>query len=150
MKHLLILLCITLLAAVAFAAEPGATWTVASADQVNAVAPEAEALYLDLHRSPEISLLEHQTAAKLAERMKALGYEVTTGVGGTGIVAVLKNGEGRTVLMRTELDALPLQEKTGLPFASTVTMKTLPASSCRPCTPAVTTCTCPPGTEPPG
>ena len=48
--------------------------------------------------------------------MKALGYEVTTGVGGTGIVAVLKNGEGRTVLMRTELDALPLQEKTGLPL----------------------------------
>ena len=57
----------------------------------------------------------------LAAKMKALRYEVTTGVGGTGLVAIMKNGSGPTVMMRTELDALPVQEKTGLPYASTVT-----------------------------
>ncbi len=94
-----------------------------SAEQVNAIYPEVEALYLDLHRNPELSLHEQQTAAKLAERMKALGYEVTTGVGGTGVVAVLRNGQGRTVLLRTDMDALPVEEKTGLPYASQVVVK---------------------------
>jgi len=65
-----------------------------------------------------------RTAGKLAEFTKALGYEVTTGVGKTGIVAVLKNGSGPTVMLRTELDALPVEEKTGLPFASKVVGKT--------------------------
>ncbi|MGJ9418019.1 amidohydrolase [Massilia sp. CMS3.1] len=85
--------------------------------------PAIEALYQDLHRTPELAFNEHQTAKKLAERVKALGYEVTTGVGGTGIVAILKNGPGLTAMLRTELDALPVQEKTGLPFASTATAK---------------------------
>ena len=96
---------------------------VPSAAQVDAVYPEVEALYLDLHRNPELSLHEQQTAAKLAERAKALGYEVTTGVGGTGVVAVLNNGAGPTVLFRTDMDALPVEEKTGLPYASHVVTK---------------------------
>ncbi|HEX4485709.1 MAG TPA: amidohydrolase [Terriglobales bacterium] len=91
--------------------------------QIDAIYPEAEMLYLDLHRNPELSLHEVQTAAKLAERAKALGYEVTTGVGGTGIVAVMKNGAGATVLFRTDMDALPVEEKTGLPYASHVMTK---------------------------
>lgn len=85
--------------------------------------PDIEKLYIDLHQNPELSLLEEKTAAKLAERMRKLGYEVTTKVGGTGVVAVLKNGAGPTLLVRTDMDALPVLEKTGLPYASKVTMK---------------------------
>jgi amidohydrolase len=85
--------------------------------------PSIEALYQDLHRNPELAFNEHQTAKKLAERVKALGFEVTTGVGGTGVVAILKNGPGPVAMLRTEIDALPVLEKTGLPFASTVTTK---------------------------
>jgi amidohydrolase len=95
-----------------------------SAAEVNAIYPEVESLYLDLHRTPELAMHEQQTAAKLAERAKALGYEVTTGVGGTGVVVVLRNGAGRTVLLRTDMDALPVEEKTGLPYASHVVVKT--------------------------
>src|SRR3989441_126085 len=100
-----------------------ATSTVPSVEQVAAIYPEIDALYLDLHRHPELSMHEQQTGAKLAERLKALGYQVTTGVGRTGIVAILKNGDGPTVLLRTDLDALPVEEKTGLPYASTVKTK---------------------------
>ncbi len=85
--------------------------------------PEARTLYLDLHQNPELSSHETQTAAKLAGRLRGLGYEVTEHVGGTGIVAVLKNGPGPTVMLRTELDALPVEEKTGLSYASTVRAK---------------------------
>ena len=77
-------------------------------------------LYIDLHQNPELSLLEVKTAAKLAERMKKLGYAVTTQVGGTGIVALMKNGAGPTLLVRTDMDALPVLEQTGLPYASKV------------------------------
>jgi hippurate hydrolase len=98
-------------------------WLAPTASDVDAIAPDLEALYKDLHRSPELAFQETQTAGKLAARVKALGFEVTTGVGRTGLVAVLKNGPGPTVMMRTELDALPIEEKTGLPFASTVTIK---------------------------
>ena len=83
--------------------------------------PQLDALYLDLHKNPELSSREQKTAAKMADELKRLGYEVTTGVGGTGVVGVLKNGKGPTVLVRTELDALPVEEKTGLPYASKVT-----------------------------
>jgi len=93
------------------------------ADQVNAIYPRVEELYFDLHRNPELAFHEQRTAETLATRVKALGYEVTTGVGGTGLVAILKNGVGPTVMLRTELDALPIEEKTGLPFASTVKVK---------------------------
>lgn len=92
-------------------------------EQLNASYSAIETLYQDLHRNPELGFNEHQTAAKLAERAKALGFDVTTGVGGTGVVAILRNGPGPTVMLRTELDALPVQEKTSLPFASKVTTK---------------------------
>ena len=91
--------------------------------EVDSVYPQSEALYFDLHRNPELSSHETQTAAKLAAGLRELGYEVTTGVGGTGIVGVLKNGTGPVVMLRTELDALPVEEKTGLPYASTVRAK---------------------------
>jgi hippurate hydrolase len=93
------------------------------ADQANANYPAVDALYRDLHQHPELAFNERETAAKLAAKAKALGFEVTTGVGGTGLVALLRNGPGPTVMLRTELDALPVQEKTGLPFASSVTTK---------------------------
>lgn len=91
--------------------------------EINAAYPELKALYEDLHRNPELGFQEVQTAAKLAARLRTLGYEVTTGVGRTGIVALLRNGAGPTVMLRTELDALPVAEKTGAAFASTVTAK---------------------------
>ena len=93
----------------------------ASLEGLDALYPQLDALYLDLHQSPELSMKEVKTAARLAAELKKLGYEVTTGVGGTGVVGVLRNGKGPTVLLRTELDALPVEEKTGLPFASKVT-----------------------------
>jgi len=93
------------------------------AAQVQAVYPRSEALYLDLHQHPELSFHETETAAKLANELRQLGYEVTTGVGRVGIVGVLKNGTGPTVMLRTELDALPVTENTGLSFASTVRTK---------------------------
>ncbi|MDB4875771.1 MAG: amidohydrolase [Gemmatimonadetes bacterium] len=91
--------------------------------EVQAAYPRAESLYIDLHRHPELSFHETATAAKLATELRQLGYDVTTGVGRTGIVGVLKNGVGPTVMLRTELDALPVTENTGLPFASTVRVK---------------------------
>ena len=117
-----ILACL-LLAGPAAAQTSPAVWTTPSTEQINAIYPEIESLYFDLHRTPELAMHEQQTAAKLAERMKTLGYEVTTGVGGTGIVAMLRNGKGRTILLRTDMDALPIEEATGLPFASHVVVK---------------------------
>ncbi|WP_338467162.1 amidohydrolase [Novosphingobium sp. ZN18A2] len=77
-------------------------------------------LYRDIHSHPELGFQETRTAALLAGEMRKLGFTVTEHVGGTGIVAMYRNGEGPTVMVRTELDALPMQEKTGLPYASTV------------------------------
>src|SRR6187402_3868752 len=98
----------------------GTPWTTPAAAQIDAIYPAIEALYIDLHKNPELAFQETRTAAKLAAHVKALGFDVTTGVGGTGVVAVMKNGSGPTVMLRTELDALPVEEKTGLPFASHV------------------------------
>jgi amidohydrolase len=94
--------------------------TAATSKEIDAVHPAAHAFYIDLHQSPELSSHETQTAAKLAARLRDLGYTVTEGVGGTGVVAILKNGAGPTVMLRTELDALPVEEKTGLSYASKV------------------------------
>jgi hippurate hydrolase len=91
--------------------------------EVDSIYPEAHSLYLDLHQNPELSSHETQTAAKLARGLRSVGYNVTEGVGGTGIVAILKNGPGPTVMLRTELDALPVEEKTGLAYASKVHTK---------------------------
>ncbi|HET9405889.1 MAG TPA: amidohydrolase [Candidatus Sulfotelmatobacter sp.] len=95
-------------------------WAQNTSKEVEAVYPEAKALYLDIHQNPELSSHEVQTAAKLAERLRSFGYEVTEHVGGTGIVALMKNGAGPTIMLRSELDALPVEEKTGLPYASKV------------------------------
>ncbi|HET8889064.1 MAG TPA: amidohydrolase [Candidatus Angelobacter sp.] len=86
--------------------------------QVSSVLPDAQTLYVDLHEHPELSSHETRTAAELATRLRTLGYEVTEHVGGTGIVAIMKNGPGPTVMLRTELDGLPVEEKTGLSYAS--------------------------------
>lgn len=83
--------------------------------------PEMEALYKDVHAHPELSMQETRTAGIAAERLKSAGFEVTTGVGKTGVVGILRNGEGPTVLLRADMDALPIAENTGLPYASTVT-----------------------------
>jgi amidohydrolase len=80
-------------------------------------------LYEQLHRHPELAFQEEQTAAKLANELRALGFEVTTKVGDTGIVGVLKNGAGPTIMVRTDMDALPIIEKTGLPYASKVMLR---------------------------
>src|SRR6202795_2722830 len=80
--------------------------------------PKLDALYKDIHAHPEIAFQEEKTAAKLAAEMRALGFEVTEKIGKTGLVAIYKNGEGPTILVRTELDALPMEEKTGLAYAS--------------------------------
>jgi amidohydrolase len=78
----------------------------------------AERLYKDIHADPELAFQEVRTAAKLAGALRGLGFEVTEGVGKTGVVGVLRNGQGPTILVRTELDALPMEEKTNLPYAS--------------------------------
>lgn len=75
------------------------------------------------HRNPELSFLEVKTAARLAKELRAAGFTVTEGVGGTGVVAMLKNGPGPLVMMRADMDGLPMQEKSGLPNASTATQK---------------------------
>lgn len=77
-----------------------------------------EALYKHLHANPELAFEEVNTAKRLAQELRALGFEVTEGVGKTGVVGILRNGNGPTVMVRTELDALPMEEKTGLPYAS--------------------------------
>ncbi|MCF3134070.1 amidohydrolase [Streptomyces olivochromogenes] len=80
--------------------------------------PDLEDFYRDLHRHPELSLREHRTAGKLAGRLGDAGFETTEGIGGTGVAGVLRNGDGPTVLLRADMDALPVREETGLPYAS--------------------------------
>jgi amidohydrolase len=106
---------LVLLASCAARPARGAPATQAS---VEAVLGRATELYTEIHAHPELSGHETKTASLLASTLRALGYEVTEGVGGTGVVAVKKNGPGRTVMIRTELDALPVLEKTGLAYAS--------------------------------
>lgn len=103
--------------------QPVCAHALSASQEIDSVYPEAYALYLDLHTNPELSSHETQTAAKLASRLRAFDYEVTERVGGTGIVAILRNGPGPTVMLRTELDALPVEEKTGLSYASKVHAK---------------------------
>ncbi len=81
-----------------------------------------EALYHHLHQHPELSFREAQTAARIAEELRVAGAEVSSGIGGHGVVGVLRNGPGSTVLVRTDLDALPVAEQTGVPYASRARM----------------------------
>lgn len=105
----------------------GATLTMALAQPVQAQdlrgelaagMPQLMELYRDLHEHPELSLQEFRTSAKLAAIARELGFEVTEGIGGTGVVAVIRNGAGPTVMIRADMDALPVVEQTGLPYAS--------------------------------
>ncbi len=100
---------------------------------LDAMLPELEALYKDVHSHPELSMQETRTAGLAADRLRAAGYEVTTGVGKTGVVGLLRNGEGPTIMLRADMDALPIQEATALPYASKATGtdregKTVPVS----------------------
>ena len=88
-----------------------------------ALRPAQEAFYQDLHRHPELSHQEHRTAQQVAGQLQEDGFTVQTGIGGTGVTGVLANGSGPVVLLRCELDALPLREATGAPYASTVTVR---------------------------
>ncbi len=107
-----------LLFAAAFVATPAAADPLA--DATRAQVPALLTLYRELHAAPELSLHETKTAAKLAVEAKKAGFTVTERIGGTGVVAVLRNGAGPTLLIRADMDALPVTEDTGLPFASKV------------------------------
>ncbi|MBT8631384.1 amidohydrolase [Polynucleobacter paneuropaeus] len=117
--HLVCRLClISLFAFVATASAQTGAMNSAVVTQVDRTYPTLEVLYQDIHAHPEIAFDEKRTAAKLAAEMRALGFTVTEGVGKTGLVAIYENGAGPTIMVRTELDALPMEEKTGLPYAS--------------------------------
>ncbi|MGE5112001.1 MAG: M20 family metallopeptidase [Acidobacteriaceae bacterium] len=83
--------------------------------------PDLEPIYKDIHSHPELSMQENRTAGIAADHLRASGYEVTTGIGKTGVVGVLRNGDGPVVMLRADMDALPVREATGLPYASNVT-----------------------------
>jgi len=117
-------LSVLLLAAAltAHAQSPPAARQVVQA-RVDQEYPSLFELYKHLHSHPELSFQEKETSARLAEELRKAGCEVTTGVGKYGVVGLLRNGQGPTVLVRTDLDGLPVAEQTGLPYASTVTTK---------------------------
>lgn len=116
-RHLLALLSASILAAPAGAATLN--------EAISADMPQLMTLYRDLHANPELSMQEVRTPAKLAPEIRKLGFDVTEHVGKTGLVAVMKNGPGPVLLIRADMDALPVREQTGLPFASKA-MGTLP------------------------
>src|SRR5690348_2095054 len=82
--------------------------------------PDLESVYKDIHSHPELSMQEKRTAGIAADRLRSAGYEVTTSVGKTGVVGILRNGDGPTIMLRADMDALPVRETTGLPYASNV------------------------------
>ena len=116
---------------------------------LDAIIKPLESLYRDLHTHPELSDHEKRTAAKAAEQLEWAGCEVSTGVGGTGVVGVLRNGDGPTVMLRADMDALPVKEDTGLPYASTATATGPDGHTVPSCTPAGTTCMSPGCPAPP-
>jgi hippurate hydrolase len=117
------LLSLALFAAPLAAADAALTSAITA--KVAADYPQLDAFYKDLHANPELSLMEERSAAKVSGELSAAGFEVTGGFGGTGVVAVLKNGPGPVVYIRSDLDGLPVQEETGLPYASTKRVKDL-------------------------
>src|SRR5215213_26422 len=96
----------------------------ALSDAIGADMPQLMALYRDLHANPELSMQEVRTPAKLAAEMRKLGFQVTEKVGKTGVVAIMRNGPGPVLMLRADMDALPVVEQTGLPFASKVRVTT--------------------------
>ena len=122
-SHSLVAVTLLMGIAPAWAGDPPATLPVPP-DRIDAQIAKRyahlDALYKDVHQHPELGFQEVRTAALLAKEMRSLGFKVTEKVGGTGIVALYTNGAGPTVMVRTELDALPMPEKTGLPYASVI------------------------------
>ena len=114
MKKLLVLAAAAMTVTTPAAAASGLS------DAIRADMPQLMTLYRDLHANPELSMQEVRTPAKLAAEMRKLGFDVTEHVGKTGVVAVMKNGPGPVLLIRADMDALPVKEQTGLPFASKV------------------------------
>jgi len=94
--------------------------SVSLPEDLRALLPKLEKLYTDIHAHPELSMQETRTAGLAAEHLRTAGYDVTTGIGKTGVVALLRNGHGPTVMLRADMDALPVEEATGVPYASTV------------------------------
>jgi hippurate hydrolase len=88
--------------------------------------PDLETLYKDVHSHPELSMQETRTADIAADRLQKAGYEVTTGIGKTGVVGLLRNGDGPTIMLRADMDALPIAENTGLEYASKVSATDAP------------------------
>jgi hippurate hydrolase len=107
-------------AALILTAAPEPARADALGDAVAKDMPSLLSLYRELHAAPELSMQEVKTAARLAAEVKKLGFDVTTGVGKTGVVAVMKNGPGPVLMLRADMDGLPVEEQTGLPFASKV------------------------------
>ena len=98
---------------------------------LDALLPALESIYKDIHSHPELSMQEVRTSQMAADQLRSAGYEVTTGIGKTGVVGLLRNGDGPTIMLRADMDALPVKEATGLPYASKATSsdrdgKTLP------------------------
>ncbi len=93
--------------------------------------PQLEALYTDVHAHPELSMQEKRTAALAADRLRAAGYDVTTQIGHTGVVGLLRNGDGPTVMLRADMDALPVEEATGLPTPARSLRATARGRRCR-------------------
>lgn len=118
MRRSILFALLALPAAFACAADPALSAAIAR-DYDARLAP----LFEHLHRNPELSFLELKTAARMAKELREAGFEVTEGVGKTGVVAILKNGAGPLVMMRADMDGLPMLEKSGLPYASTVLQK---------------------------
>ncbi len=92
-------------------------------EDMNLILPDLEAIYKDIHRNPELSMQEFRTAKVAADHLTQYHYEVSTGIGGTGVVGVMENGKGPVVMLRADMDALPVTEATGLPYASTIKAK---------------------------
>lgn len=132
---------IRLLLVFAAAASLGATTVRAQsvADSIHSDLPGLMAIYRDLHANPELSFQEVRTAGIMAHAAREAGFEVTENVGKTGVVAVLRNGPGATVLIRADMDGLPVTEQTGLPFASKKRGISRRASRAASCMPAGTT-----------
>src|SRR6478735_7105282 len=86
--------------------------------ELDALLPDLKSIYTDIHAHPELSMQETRTAGIAEARLRAAGFDVTTGIGKTGVVGVMRNGDGPTVMLRADMDALPVQEQTGLDYAS--------------------------------
>jgi hippurate hydrolase len=90
---------------------------------LDALLPELESVYKDIHSHPELSMQENRTSQLVADHLRSAGWEVTSGIGKTGVVGLLRNGNGPTIMLRADMDALPVKEATGLPYASNVTAR---------------------------